>query len=64
MKLKSILIAYTVFMSASAVAADWTPVFKNFENGCADSKLLQHIVDKSIWAEDVTTPDTFYVNLH
>lgn len=59
MKFKSILIAYTVFVSASAIAADWTPVFKKFENGCADSKLLQHIVYKSIWTERGTTPDTF-----
>ena len=59
MKLKSMLLLSSIFMSASVVAADWTPVFKNFENGCADSKLLQHIVNKSIWTEHGTTPDAF-----
>lgn len=59
MKLKKSFMIFSMLISTGALAADWTPVFKSFENGCSDSKLLQNILNKGVWSAHPTTPNTF-----
>ena len=59
MKLKNILTLSSIFFANMAMAADWTPVFKSFENGCADSKILTTMIDQNIWNRNTTSPQNF-----